>query len=150
MKNSAHIFCVVATCLLSSLPAFAQSASASSSAGAPLFTIQNFQGDARCGDLYSYMHPTTPEPWDAYRRRLQQAAQAVENLEPTQLSPSPENAGNSAATVLSTINAAAGSASSALQSQNQYSTEASAQPQVTTDVTGQVLGTGAVPGLVEP
>jgi hypothetical protein len=152
MKHPAQYLCVVATILLSSQIAYAQSADSS---GAPLFTIPNFQGDARSGDLYVYMHPTQHEQWDTYQQRLRNAAARAASLQPVRLSPSPEDGGSGAATFISTINAAAGAAGQNSQQQNSAMSasqgEFSAQqPQVTTNVSGAVLGAGAVPGLVEP
>lgn len=128
-----------------------------SSSGAPLFRIPNFIGDRRVDDLYGYMHPVEHESWDTYRKRLEEAARRIANQQPTQLSPTPDNANGSPGSVMSGYGNAAGAFASTMSSGMQgtsggaysgYSTGAGAQG-VSTSVSGQVLGPGQVPGLVE-
>jgi hypothetical protein len=152
MKSPAQVLCVVATLLLPTLPAFAQSAN-DSSAG-PIFSIPNFTGDARSDDLYVYMHEQPHEAWNTYQERLRAAARAVQNQQPLQLSPTPESAGSGTAAMLNTINTATGAArqDAHVQQQQQAAVASQAQaqqPQVTTSVSGAVLS-GPVPGLVDP
>jgi hypothetical protein len=176
MKNLTMSAWVVALFVLPSIPAFAQQASSgatNSSAGAPIFSIQNFQGDARSADLYYYMHQQQYPQWDEYRRRLQEAAQKIVNQQPSQQSPSPETLAGSGTQSMANINAIAASTNAAMQAGNtvgntgttdsgsqaqQYgspynssSNTQQLQPTVSTSVQGTVLTPDvSVPGLVDP
>lgn len=48
------------------------SQSGSTAGAAPIFSSGNFEGDARSGNLYSYSHPVSWQPWNTYRQMLQQ------------------------------------------------------------------------------
>lgn len=40
----------------------------------PLFVLPNWQGDARMGDLYEFVHPSVWQPWNTYQLQVQQIA----------------------------------------------------------------------------
>lgn len=131
-----------------------QTSTSSGSGGAPIFRLPNFVGDRRSDDLYYFMHPVEQEPWDTYRKRLEEAARRIANQQPTQLSPTPENANGSPGNVMSGYGNAASQFASSMSSGMQgtsggaYDPNAATNTQaqsVSTNVSGQVL----VPGLVE-
>ncbi len=89
----------------------------SGAGGAPTFTLPNFIGDARAGDLYEYMHPTQKPSWDTYRKYLEGINAPTVSLQPLRKSPDPSTATNTG-TIGTTMQAAAGSAVSSLTGNN--------------------------------
>ena len=158
MKKLTTTAWVVALLVLPLDPALAQQSASGSSSGAPVFSIQNFQGDARSGDLYDYMHQQPHPQWDQYRRRLQDAAGKVVNTQPLRQTPSPENVAGTSSQSITNTNAVVQSASSALPVVSATNSTGQAQPlgpmptqpNVTTNVQGTVLTPNvSVPGLVD-
>lgn len=132
--------------------------SASSGGSAGLFRIPNFVGDERVSDLYYFMHPFDHPQWDVYQERLRAAARRIENMQPLQNSPTPDQANGSPGNVMSGYGAQAINAGSQMLGSNQnnqnssYPTDANGNyypsgqgRNVSTNVTGQVV----TPGLVE-
>ena len=146
----------------------------SGAGGAPTFTLPNFIGDARAGDLYEYMHPTQKPSWDTYRKYLEGINAPTVSQQPLRKSPDPSTATNTG-TIGTTMQAAAGSAVSSLSGNNggsggstapaqssQPLVETTTPPEATasnfdlpgagasTNVSGMVVGPGSdlVPGLL--
>lgn len=110
----------------------------------PIFSIPNFEGDARGGDEYKYLHGTLTDPWNAYRLQVQQIAQQSFLQQPTQQDPTPATAGPdamAASTMAAAGVANAGMAANALSGGGNTVYAGG----YSTSVTGSV-----VPGMVGP